>query len=748
MKSQHRLLALILAIYLLLALAYGAINPLFEAPDEHYHFFTAQAIAGSKSLPSLATDPDPWMAQEAAQPPLYYVATAALIKTIDTSQSKELTWLNPRVRLGDASAPDNINAFVHTPVEAWPWQGHVLAVHLMRIFSSLLGLGTLLCIYGSGRLLWPNAPQQALLATAMVAFLPQFDFLHGSISNDTLIIFLCAAALWQLLGMWYGGLSLLRLAFLGITIGLAVLSKMAGLLLLIFALGFIVVLLWRNDRGREGPISIYGFLRLGTLVAIALLFSGWLLWRNWQLYGDITATNQFVRIAGGDREYSLFQVLGESSGLWSSFFALFGWFNLRPPGWVYLVWNGIVLAAGAGVLVELVRSIREKDGSPMTRQNKPSAANGSQKALRDWPGWPAALLSLWVLLVYAGLVRFMLQTPAAQGRLLFPALVPLALGLAFGLSRYRWTGIYILAPAMALLTSLYCLIFIIPGAYALPSTITEAEIPAEAVSIDVELGQGLRLVAAEVETLEAKPGNWVWLTLYWQAVQGLNGPPKDSPQYVLELFGRDIELIGKIQSYHGDGLYPASLWVADQIVADRLAVRLDDSLVAPTRARMIVKLVGEDISADVGTVKVVPESWPKPLESTLATLEGISLTDVVISPAKVQPGEEVTVKLLWQVESPPGRDLTTFVHLGDPTLPPLAQGDSPPLNGDYPTHLWSAGEVISDSYRLMVPTSLPPGQYPIHIGMYEPDSGARLPLFANETRQPNDAYLVGWLRVE
>jgi hypothetical protein len=48
----------------------------------------------------------------------------------------------------------------------------------------------------------------------------------------------------------------------------------------------------------------------------------------------------------------------------------------------------------------------------------------------------------------------------------------------------------------------------------------------------------------------------------------------------------------------------------------------------------------------------------------------------------------------------------------------------------------------------VVPEGLAPGRYPIHIGMYEPDSGARMPLWVGEDRQAQDAYLVGWLTVE
>ena len=52
--------------------AYGVLNPLFEAPDEHWHFFTAESIAQTGRLPRVEAPPDEWLGQEAAQPPLYY----------------------------------------------------------------------------------------------------------------------------------------------------------------------------------------------------------------------------------------------------------------------------------------------------------------------------------------------------------------------------------------------------------------------------------------------------------------------------------------------------------------------------------------------------------------------------------------------------------------------------------------------------------------------------------------------------
>ena len=188
MNRQRLLLALILLCYLAVTLGYGVINPLFEAPDEHWHFFTAAAIADTGRLPRVEEPPDAFLGQEAAQPPLYYLLGAALIAPLDLGGARQALWENPFAWIGNAAALANVNRMVHTPAEAWPWAGHVLAAHVLRVFSTLLGLGTLLCIYAAARLLWPQAHTRPLLAVALVAFLPQFNFLHAAVTNDALII--------------------------------------------------------------------------------------------------------------------------------------------------------------------------------------------------------------------------------------------------------------------------------------------------------------------------------------------------------------------------------------------------------------------------------------------------------------------------------------------------------------------------------------------------------------------------------
>jgi hypothetical protein len=89
-----------------------------------------------------------------------------------------------------------------------------------------------------------------------------------------------------------------------------------------------------------------------------------------------------------------------------------------------------------------------------------------------------------------------------------------------------------------------------------------------------------------------------------------------------------------------------------------------------------------------------------------------------------------------------------FVHVGDPTQQPLAQYDGPIMAGpfgpsEYPPHLWEAGEGFEDTVRLTLPEDLPPGEYPIQVGVYDFASGNRLPVMVADERQPNDTLRVG-----
>ena len=94
-----------------------------------------------------------------------------------------------------------------------------------------------------------------------------------------------------------------------------------------------------------------------------------------------------------------------------------------------------------------------------------------------------------------------------------------------------------------------------------------------------------------------------------------------------------------------------------------------------------------------------------------------------------KPGEVIGLTTYWQVVAPLGGDYVVFVHLkpvGNPTAN-LANRDTQPLLGAYPTSRWKIGEIVTDNPDLALPPSLPPGDYDLELGLYL-DDGKFTPL--------------------
>ncbi|MEJ5308949.1 MAG: 6-pyruvoyl-tetrahydropterin synthase-related protein [Anaerolineae bacterium] len=90
-------------------------------------------------------------------------------------------------------------------------------------------------------------------------------------------------------------------------------------------------------------------------------------------------------------------------------------------------------------------------------------------------------------------------------------------------------------------------------------------------------------------------------------------------------------------------------------------------------------------------------------------------------------GDVVTLVLWWQAATSPARDYKRFVHLYDPATENIvAQDDAMPRAWTYPTTWWAAGEVVSETVTLDI-GAVPPGDYRLGVGWYDPATLDRLP---------------------
>ncbi|HMN31135.1 MAG TPA: hypothetical protein PKE45_23485, partial [Caldilineaceae bacterium] len=88
----------------------------------------------------------------------------------------------------------------------------------------------------------------------------------------------------------------------------------------------------------------------------------------------------------------------------------------------------------------------------------------------------------------------------------------------------------------------------------------------------------------------------------------------------------------------------------------------------------------------------------------------------------------------------PSRSYTVFVQLLDADGVRVAGWDNPPCRGSCPTTSWQAGEYLRDEYSIAL-SGLAPGRYTLHIGMYDSESGVRLPIL-DDAGQPVDDNLT------
>ena len=123
--------------------------------------------------------------------------------------------------------------------------------------------------------------------------------------------------------------------------------------------------------------------------------------------------------------------------------------------------------------------------------------------------------------------------------------------------------------------------------------------------------------------------------------------------------------------------------------------------------------------------------------------------------------KELEVQLLWRAEreAPPSTegtieqpsvppasggvdaDYTVFVHLTrDGQL--IAQSDSFPAHGYYPTSLWRPGDVVVDEHVLRLPEPYDPARHVLTVGLYRLETMRRLWVLDEEGRPQCDSVIL------
>ncbi len=106
------------------------------------------------------------------------------------------------------------------------------------------------------------------------------------------------------------------------------------------------------------------------------------------------------------------------------------------------------------------------------------------------------------------------------------------------------------------------------------------------------------------------------------------------------------------------------------------------------------------------------------------------------------PGEVVPLTLYWRALGQMDTSYTVFTHLIDEDNRIWGQQDNLPQEGRHPTTLWVKGEVVTDRYNIVVDPDALSGQYAIEIGLYNAETGVRLPVLDEQGERVDDRVLL------
>jgi hypothetical protein len=141
-------------------------------------------------------------------------------------------------------------------------------------------------------------------------------------------------------------------------------------------------------------------------------------------------------------------------------------------------------------------------------------------------------------------------------------------------------------------------------------------------------------------------------------------------------------------------------------------------------------------SLDVGGQQSVPlPAW----FDGVAAILGYELGD-----EELVPGESVHLIVYWRVNGPVYTPLASFVHLLDAQSSVIGQYDG----FDVPPWHWQPDEVVAQVYQFPVGPDAQPGPHWLEVGLYDPQSMARLLVVDDRGSRLGDRLVLGRVSVE
>lgn len=594
----------LLALFAVVAIYFSIKVPAFETPDEFQHYAFVQHVVTWYDLPKSEANTAGLWRQQGVQAPLYYVGGALVTLWVDQSNFQNTAHrVNRFAKLGQSDAQDNRNYFMAHADDGWPWKEEFLALHILRLFSVVLGCISLWAIHRFLQQLLSS--RVALFSTAICAFIPQFVFISSAASNDNLVIASACLLIWRLAELIRKGQGnrevdpLHREAWqIGLLLAIALLAKLSGLGMLGVAGLAAIWVAWQRKSGRL-------LWQMSWRIAIPILLGAcWWFGRNLWLYGDLLAWNIWeANITLRPELLDLTQLGNELGGLFQSFWGLFGWLTVPFPKFIYFAF------ACLSAILTLLFCWWVIKAVGLLQSDVYLFENG--KFMQGF------LAFLWLGVLTLSWLRFMLIAPAAQGRYFFPALTVAGLAIGLGVStlpsiarKLAWAlpvGLF----AVCVMTP----VWILDAAYTPPLFSQFAELKLDPQ--EAEVGQNInqpefRLIGTHLPD-KVVPGEIYPVFIRLETL----GPI--SQDYAIFVHYRDTEgiVLAQYDGLPGGGLWPTTQWPTGETRTEFFHLSMPEEMATGVHGTVVIGFYN-------------PWTWIRPYWRTPETNRSEPLNEITV----------------------------------------------------------------------------------------------------------------------
>lgn len=271
--------------------------------------------------------------------------------------------------------------------------------------------------------------------------------------------------------------------------------------------------------------------------------------------------------------------------------------------------------------------------------------------------------------------------------------------------------------------------------------------PPEALPVTTRIDQRhgpLRLVGATFAAPPLQAGESLEFSLVWQAL----GPVAADPPLLVLLTADDRpDYFWALDLSPG---YPPTAWRPGEVL--RRFYRLTLPPTTPIGTYHLRLAVADAAPLTLGPVVVAGPARsftpPTPTVRLVRRLgESALLLGYDLSATTLRPGERLRLILYWRALAPTAVPYTVFTHLVERGERLRAQHDGPPVAGTRPTVGWLPGEYLRDVHEIVLDPEIPPGPYRLQVGLYDPRTGDRLPVYLEDGQPAGDRVILTEIQV-